>query len=79
MQKPKFRTVEKSAWVFITNVLHPQKPRTMNRRAAVRCGYLATAAALLDTEERSLPTPFMGERISAFITRVKAARRAQAA
>ncbi len=76
MQKPKFRTVEKSAWLFVTTRLHPQARKKINKRTAERCGYLATAAALLNVSESSLPTPFEGESIGRFVARAKAARAA---
>jgi hypothetical protein len=72
MQKPRFRTVEKSAWVFATTRLHPQKPRKMDRRTATRCGYLATAAALLNRPERDLPTPYLDEPMSRYVARLRA-------
>lgn len=76
MQKPKFRTVEKSAWIFVTTRLHPQAPRKLNKRTAARSGYLATAAAVLNVAESSLPTPFVGESMSKYLTRVRAASQA---
>jgi hypothetical protein len=76
MQKPKFRTVEKSAWIFVTTRLHPQQPKKVNKRTAARCGYLAAAAAVLNVSEASLPTPFVGESMSRFLKRVKSARNA---
>ncbi len=75
MQKPKFRTVEKSAWIFVTTRLHPRQNTKINKRTAERCGYLATAAALLNTSEASLPTPFSGESMSKYLKRVKSAAR----
>lgn len=60
MQKPKFKTVEKSAWLYVTTRLHPKKTPAMSRRTAIRCGYLNTAANLLETEA-TLPTPISGE------------------
>jgi hypothetical protein len=77
MQKPKFRTVEKSAWVFVTTRLHPPPPRKLDRRTAIRSGYLSSAAALLNLPEDSLPTPYKGESMSRYIARVRAAAPAQ--
>lgn len=76
MQKPKFRTVEKSAWLFTTTRLHPQARKKINKRTAERCGYLSTAAAVLNVSEASLPTPFEGESMGRYLARVKAARAA---
>lgn len=72
MQKPKFRTVDKSAWVYVTTRLHPTKARKMDRRTAIRCGYLATAANVLETEA-NLPTPTMGEPMRQYRARAKTA------
>ena len=74
MQKPRFRTVEKSAWIFVTTKLHPQPKKKLNKRTAQRCGYLSSAAALLNVAESSLGTPFVGESISSYVERVKSAR-----
>ena len=75
MQKPKFRTADKSAWVFVTTQLHKRPVKAMSRRAALRCGYLAGAATRLGVEDaRALPTPHMDEAMSAYIARVKAAQ-----
>lgn len=77
MQKPKFRTADKSAWVFVTTQLHKRPVKAMSRRAALRCGYLAGAANRLGVEDqRALPTPHMDETMSAFIRRVKSASQA---
>jgi hypothetical protein len=76
MQKPKFRTVEKSAWIFVTTKLHPRANAKINKRTASRCGYLASAAALLGVSESSLPMPFAGEAMSKYVARVRAARAA---
>ena len=77
MQKPKFRTVDKSAWVFVTTQLHKPAKKAMNRRTALRCGYLTAAANRLGAEDSTgLATPTMGEAMSAFIARTKAAARA---
>lgn len=73
MQKPKFRTVEKSAWIFVTTRLHPRAQRKIDKRTASRNGFLATAAALLGTAEGGLPTPFAGESMSRYLKRVKPA------
>lgn len=72
MQKPRFKTTEKAAWVFINTKLHPAKPKTINRRTATRCGYLTTAARQLNKAEKDLPLPFVGEPVSKFIIRVRA-------
>jgi hypothetical protein len=72
MQKPKFKTVEKSAWLYVTTRLHPKKAANMSRRAAIRCGYLATAGNLLETES-ILPTPHAGEAMSDYRARIKSA------
>ena len=73
MQKPKFRTVDKSAWVFVTTQLHKPAKKTMNRRTAIRCGYLATAANRLGADDaKRLVTPTTGESMSDFIARAKA-------
>jgi hypothetical protein len=72
MQKPKFRTVDKSAWVYVTTRLHPTKARAMNRRTAIRCGYLATAGNILETEDK-LPTPIQGEPMREYRVRAKTA------
>ncbi len=75
MQKPKFRTADKSAWVFVTTQLNKRPVKAMSRRAALRCGYLAGAANRLGVEDaRALPTPHMDEPMSAYIARVKAAQ-----
>lgn len=76
MQKPKFRTVEKSAWIFVTTRLHPQAPRKLNKRTASRSGYLATAAAVLNVAESTLPTPFVGESMGKYLARIRAASQA---
>lgn len=72
MQKPKFRTVEKSAWLFVTTKLHPRQAKKIDKRTAVRSGYLASAAAVLNVAESTLPTPFVGESMSRYLERVKA-------
>lgn len=75
MQKPKFRTADKSAWVFVTTQLHKPAVKSMDRRAALRSGYLAGAANRLGVEDvRALPTPHTNEPMSAYIARVKAAQ-----
>ena len=71
MQKPRFKTTEKAAWVFIHTKLHPQKPKTIDRRRATRCGYLLTASRLLRVPEAELPCPRVGESMSQFVQRVK--------
>lgn len=70
MQKPKFRTVEKSAWLFVTTRLHPTKAPTMSRRVASRCGFLSTAANRLGRPEAQLPNPFVGEAMSDYLARI---------
>lgn len=72
MQKPKFKTVEKSAWLYVTTRLHPKKAPAMSRRTAIRCGYLTTASNLLETEE-TLPTPVSGEPMRVYRARAAAA------
>lgn len=72
MQKPKFKTVEKSAWLYVTTRLHPKKAANMSRRAALRCGYLATAGNVLETDAQ-LPTPHAGEPMRRYRVRAKAA------
>ncbi len=73
MQKPKFRTVEKSAWIFVTTRLHPRAQRKLDKRTASRCGYLTAAAAMLDRAENTLPTPYVGESMGRYLARVKSA------
>ena len=75
MQKPRFRTVDKSAWLFVTTRLHPTKPRKLDKRSAIRCGYLAGVANRTG-REGSLPTPFRGEAMSDYLARIKPARHA---
>ena len=74
MQKPKFRTVDKSAWLFVTTRLHPRPKKKLSKRTAQRCGYLTSAAAVLNVSEASLPTPFEGESMRVYLERVKSAR-----
>ena len=69
MQKPKFKTTEKAAWVFIHTKLHPHAKTTMDRRTAARCGYFMTAARKLNRSEKEMPLPFMGETIAKYVTR----------
>lgn len=74
MQKPRFKTSEKAAWVFINTKLHPQQRRTIDRRTAMRNGYLTTAARQLNVSEKDLPLPFESEPISKYLERVAAQR-----
>jgi hypothetical protein len=78
MQKPKFRTVEKSAWLFVTTRLHPQAPRKLDKRTATRSGYLSTAAAILNVAESTLETPFVGESMRKYVERFRAAAASRA-
>ncbi len=71
MQKPRFRTADKSAWVFIHTKLHPHREPTMNRRTALRCGYLASAARVTGRAEKDLPLPFLHEPMSKYLARIK--------
>ncbi len=73
MQKPKFRTVDKSAWVFVTTRLNSAKAPTMNRRVALRSGYISAAAAMTGKAESELPTPFEGESMTKYLARLKSA------
>jgi hypothetical protein len=68
MQKPRFRTAEKSAWLFVTTRLHPRKTPKMNRRTAQRCGYLGTVTAR--TGRENLPMPLSGEAMSTYLERL---------
>lgn len=72
MQKPRFKTTEKAAWVFINTKLHPTARPTLDRRTAVRNGYLGTASARTGRSEKDLPLPFVGEPMSKYIARVTA-------
>jgi hypothetical protein len=73
MQKPKFKTTEKAAWVFINTRLRPAGRPSMERRTAMRNGYLTTASRLLGVSENELPLPFKDEPMSKFVRRVRAA------
>ncbi|MFO0561919.1 MAG: hypothetical protein U0269_28155 [Polyangiales bacterium] len=73
MQKPKFKTTEKAAWVFINTRLNPISRSTMERRTAMRNGYLTTASRLLGIAEAELPLPFKDESMSKFVARVRGA------
>ncbi|MDP3273758.1 MAG: hypothetical protein Q8Q09_01090 [Deltaproteobacteria bacterium] len=73
MQKPKFKTTERAAWLFINTRLRPTAPARMERRTATRNGYLTTASRLLGIAENELPMPYINEPISGFIKRVKSA------
>ena len=71
MQKPRFKTSEKAAWVFIHTRLRPATTKpTIDRRTAVRCGYLLTASRKLNRAEKELPLPFVGESVSTYVARV---------
>ncbi len=72
MQKPKFKTTEKAAWVFINTRLNPIKRTSMERRTATRNGYLTTASRLTGIAETDLPLPFKDESMSNFVQRVRA-------
>ena len=72
MQKPRFKTTEKAAWVFINTKLHPTKRPTIDRRTALRCGYLTTASRRLNVPEKDLPLPLEGEPMSKYIIRASA-------
>ncbi|MBL8679283.1 MAG: hypothetical protein JNK05_08970 [Myxococcales bacterium] len=71
MQKPKFKTTEKAAWVFINTRLRPISRSTMERRTATRNGYLTTASRLTGIAESDLPLPFKDESMSKFVERVR--------
>jgi hypothetical protein len=73
MQRPKFKTTEKAAWVFVNTRLKPVPRSTMERRTAMRCGYLTTASRLLGIPEAELPLPFKDEPMSKFVARVRSA------
>jgi hypothetical protein len=73
MQKPRFKTTEKAAWVFIHTRLHPTARPTIDRRTAVRCGYLAAASQRTGRAEKDLPLPFEGESMSKYLARLTAA------
>ena len=77
MQKPRFKTSEKAAWVFIHTRLHPTRRPTVDRRTAQRCGYLTTASRALGVPEKELPLPFEGEPISRYLKRLGAQQSAQ--
>jgi hypothetical protein len=71
MQKPRFKTSEKAAWVFIHTRLRPSSTKpTMDRRTAARSGYLLAASRKLNRPEKDLPLPFVGETISTYVARV---------
>jgi hypothetical protein len=72
MQKPRFKTTEKAAWVFIHTRLHPTSRPTIDRRTAMRCGFLTTAAQKTGRAEKELPLPFEGEPMSKYLARVTA-------
>lgn len=72
MQKPRFTTNQKAAWVFINTRLRPTAKKTIERRAAARCGYLLSASRVLNVPESSLPLPFVGETVAQYVTRVSA-------
>lgn len=72
MQRPRFKTTEKAAWIFVHTKLRPAPPRTMDRRTALRCGYLSTASRLLNIPEKDLPRPYVGEPLSKYVKRVSA-------
>jgi hypothetical protein len=72
MQKPRFKTTEKAAWVFINTKLHPTPRPTMSRRDVMRNGFLSTASRRLNIAEKELPLPFQGEPMSKYLARVQA-------
>jgi hypothetical protein len=77
MQKPRFKTSQKAAWVFIHTKLHPTARPTIDRRTAMRCGYLTTASRKLSVSEKDLPLPFEGESISKYLVRAAKGQSAQ--
>ena len=75
MQKPRFKTTERAAWVFIHTRLRPEAHApSMDRRTAQRCGYLTAASRQLARPEKDLPLPRRGEPVSAYIVRISAPR-----
>jgi hypothetical protein len=72
MQKPKFKTTERAAWVFINTRLRPHGRPMMDRRTALRNGYFTTASRLLGVAEKELPLPFHDEAMSKYVSRIKA-------
>ena len=75
MQKPRFRTSDKAAWVFIHTRLRPSATRpTINRRTAYRCGYLTAAGNRLGIQnpenDKRLPMPYEGETVARYVSRV---------
>jgi hypothetical protein len=71
MQKPRFKTSEKAAWVFIHTRLRPSATKpTIDRRTAARCGYLLAASRKLNRAEKDLPLPFVGETVSTYVARL---------
>ena len=71
MQKPRFKTSDKAAWVFIhTRLRPPTRRETIDRRTATRCGYMLSASRMSGRAERDLPLPFVGETVSSFVARV---------
>jgi hypothetical protein len=75
MQKPRFKTTEKAAWVFINTKLHPTSRPTIDRRTAMRNGFLTTASRKLNIVEKELPLPLEGEPMSKYVARVAAGAR----
>lgn len=71
MQKPKFKTTERAAWVFINTRLRPHGRPSMDRRTATRNGYFTTASRLLGIAEKELPLPFIDEPMSKYLNRLK--------
>lgn len=73
MQKPRFKTSEKAAWVFIHTRLRPPATRaSMDRRTAQRCGYMLAASRKLGRPEKDLPPPHVSESIAAYVKRMTA-------
>lgn len=79
MQKPRFRTVDRSAWVFLHTRLRPTQATTIDRRTAHRNGFLGAAALRLGVAESELPLPLVGETVARFCARYQAAKAAPAA
>ena len=73
MQKPTFKTTDRAAWVFINTRLRPTARPSMDRRTAMRNGYLTTASRLLGIAEAELPLPLKDEPMSKFVRRVRGA------
>lgn len=70
MQKPRFRTADKAAWVFLHTRLRPGSAPTISRRTAYRNGFLTAASRRTNRAEKDLPLPFVGEPMSRYLARV---------